>query len=53
VFLGQTKNTEKHFYNLGVGLSITAVDTNVVQYDVWVYATRAFRQSADSSGISS
>ena len=36
-----------------VGLSITAVDTYVVQYGVWVYATHAFRQSADSSGISS
>ena len=30
-----------------VGPSITAVDTNVVQYGVWVYATHAFRQSAD------
>ena len=27
--------------------SITAVDTYVVQYGVWVYATHAFRQSAD------
>ena len=25
-----------------VGLSITAVDTYVVQYGVWVYATHAF-----------
>ena len=38
-----------------VGLSITAVDTYVVQYGVWAYAyaTHAFRQSADGSGISS
>ena len=31
-----------------VGLSITAVDTYVVQYGVlWPYVTHAFRQSAD------
>ena len=34
-----------------VGLSITAVDTYVVQYGVWPYVTHAFRQSADSSGL--
>ena len=33
---------------LVVGLSITADDTYVVQYGVWVYATHAFRQSADT-----
>ena len=36
-----------------VGLSITAADTYVVHYGVWPYVTHAFRQSADSSDISS